>query len=196
MEDHTNQFPALAWPLKHCRSQSQGLRRPPALFMQGLEVGKEQSQGEYVLSTFSLVIWGLTGSYSSLPLPGIRGGEQTTCPLPGKDQDSKFGELFLLGMYHFHTIVKLKIESQTMINRGQSVVVGFPGGSDDKESACNAGDLGSIPRLGRSPGGGHGKPTPVFLPRESHGQRSLAGYSPWAHKESDTTQQLSTTSVV
>ena len=35
---------------------------------------------------------------------------------------------------------------------------GFPGGSDGKESTCNVGDLGSIPGLGRSPGGGHGKP--------------------------------------
>ena len=34
----------------------------------------------------------------------------------------------------------------------------FSGGSDDKEFACNAGDLGSIPGLGRSPGGGHGNP--------------------------------------
>ena len=34
--------------------------------------------------------------------------------------------------------------------------MGFPGGSDGKESACNAGDLGSIPGLGRSPGRGHG----------------------------------------
>ena len=34
--------------------------------------------------------------------------------------------------------------------------MGFPGGSDGKESACNVGDLGSIPGLGRSPGGGHG----------------------------------------
>ena len=38
-----------------------------------------------------------------------------------------------------------------MINWGPSVVMGFPGGSDDKESTCNAGDLGSIPGLGRSP---------------------------------------------
>ena len=34
--------------------------------------------------------------------------------------------------------------------------MGFPGGSDGKESACNVGDLGSFPVLGRSPGGGHG----------------------------------------
>ena len=36
------------------------------------------------------------------------------------------------------------------------------------------------------------QPAPVFLPGESHGQRSLAGYRPWGHKESDTTEQLST----
>ena len=64
---------------------------------------------------------------------------------------------------------------------------GFPGGSDYKESACNAGDLGLISGSGRSPGGGHGN-TPVFLPRKSHGQRSLVGYNPWSHKESDMTE--------
>ena len=36
--------------------------------------------------------------------------------------------------------------------------MGFPGGLDGKESACSTGDLGSIPGLGRSPGGGHGNP--------------------------------------
>ena len=97
----------------------------------------------------------------------------------------------------------------------------FPGGSDGKASACNAGDPGSIPGLGRSPGEGIGYPfqcswaslvahmvknlpamweiwvqslgwedpqrrewlpTPVFLPREFHEQRSLVGYSPWVAK--------------
>ena len=43
--------------------------------------------------------------------------------------------------------------------------------------AGNAGDGSLIPGVGRSPGGGQ-KPTPVFLPQESHGQRSLADYSP------------------
>ena len=38
------------------------------------------------------------------------------------------------------------------------VFLGFPGGSDSKESACDVGDLGFIPGLGRSPGGGHGNP--------------------------------------
>ena len=59
--------------------------------------------------------------------------------------------------------------------------LGFPGSSVNKESAYSAGDLGSIPGLGRSPGGGNGNP-PVFLPGKYHGQRSLVGYSPWGHK--------------
>ena len=54
-------------------------------------------------------------------------------------------------------------------------------------------DVGSIFGLGRSPGVGNGPPTPVFLPGKCHGQRSLAGYRPWCCKESDTTEQLSTT---
>ena len=61
-----------------------------------------------------------------------------------------------------------------------NATVGFPDGSVGKESTCNAGDrgdVGSIPGSGRSLGGGNGT-TPVFLPGESHGQRSLLGYSP------------------
>ena len=48
-----------------------------------------------------------------------------------------------------------------------------------KESACNAGDQGSIPGLGRSPGGKDGKPLQYSSLENPHGQRSLAGYSPW-----------------
>ena len=84
-----------------------------------------------------------------------------------------------------------------------SVFLGFPGGSVGKEPACNAGDLGLNPGLGRSPGGSRPgfdpwikkipgrrkrQPTPVFLPGKSYGWRSLVGYSPWGHKELDTTE--------
>ena len=55
--------------------------------------------------------------------------------------------------------------------------MGFPGGLDSKESTCNAGDLGSIPGLGRSPGGGHGNPLQYSYLESPHGQRGLAGYS-------------------
>ena len=66
-----------------------------------------------------------------------------------------------------------------------------------KNLAANAGDtrdIGSTPRSGRFPGGGHGNPgntwqcTPVFLPGEPQGQRSLVGYISWGHTESDMTK--------
>ena len=108
---------------------------------------------------------------------------------------------------------------------------GFPGSSAGKECACNAGDPGSIPGLGRCPGEGIGYPlqyswasleaqmvkNPPAMPEtcvssmgwedplerrmathsgipagESQGQRNLAGYSLWGHKELDVTERLST----
>ena len=69
--------------------------------------------------------------------------------------------------------------------------MGFPGGSVGKDPACNAGDtgyMGSIPGSGRSPGVEAWQPSLVFLPGESHRQRSLDGYSLWGHKELDTTE--------
>ena len=70
----------------------------------------------------------------------------------------------------------------------------FPGGSEVKASACNAGDLGSIPGfdpwVGKIPWRRQWQPTPVFLPGESHGRRSLVGYSARGRKESDTTERL------
>ena len=69
-----------------------------------------------------------------------------------------------------------------------NISLGFSCGSDGKESICNVGDLGSIPGLGRSPGEGHGDPLQYSCLENLHGQRSLAGYSPWGHKESDMTE--------
>ena len=66
----------------------------------------------------------------------------------------------------------------------------FPGGSDNKASACNAGDLGSIPGLGRSPGKGNGNPLQYSCLENPMDQGALGGYSPWGCKESDTTEQL------
>ena len=70
------------------------------------------------------------------------------------------------------------------------IMRGFPGSSAGKESTCNAGDPGLIPGLGSSPGGGHGNPLQYSCLENSHGQRSLAGYSAWGCKESDMTEQL------
>ena len=59
---------------------------------------------------------------------------------------------------------------------------GFPGGSNGNESSCNAGDLGLIPGLGRSLGGGRGNPLQNSCLENLHGQGSLVGYSPGVTK--------------
>ena len=68
--------------------------------------------------------------------------------------------------------------------------IGFPHGSDGKEFACNAGDVTDVfdPWVGKVPWRRAWQPTPVFLPGESHGQKSLASYSLWGHEESDMTE--------
>ena len=67
----------------------------------------------------------------------------------------------------------------------------FQGGAVIKDPPDNAGDPGSIDRwVGKIPWRRKWQPTPVFLPGESHGQRSLVGYSPWGGKELDMTEQL------
>ena len=86
----------------------------------------------------------------------------------------------------------MKLESHSTFEEQQAWPGGFPGSSVNKESTCNAGDLGSIPGLGRSPEGGHGNPLQYSCLDNPHGQRSLAGYSLWSCKESDMTEQLST----
>ena len=67
----------------------------------------------------------------------------------------------------------------------------FPGGASGKELACQCRRHKRWrvnPWLGKIPWRRAWQPTPVFLPGQSHGQRSLAGYSPRGHKESDTTE--------
>ena len=80
-----------------------------------------------------------------------------------------------------HTVCLLRY-----LMRYQAFKWGFSGGSAGKESACNVGDLGSIPGLGRSSGERNGLPTPVSWPGEFHGL-----HRPWGHKEMDTTGWLS-----
>ena len=67
--------------------------------------------------------------------------------------------------------------------------MGFPDGSEGKASACNAGDPGLIPGLGRSSGEGNCNPL-QYSCLVLHGWRSLVGYSPWGRKESDTTERF------
>ena len=70
---------------------------------------------------------------------------------------------------------------------------GFPGDSNGKVSVCNVGDLGSIPGLGRSPGGGHGNPLQYSCRENPMDREAWQAYSPWGRKEYNTTEQLNTT---
>ena len=65
----------------------------------------------------------------------------------------------------------------------------FPGGSDSKEPACNAGDLGLIPGSGRSPGEGNGYPLQYSCLENSMDKKS-GRLSSWGHKESEMTERL------
>ena len=75
-----------------------------------------------------------------------------------------------------------------VVIRGISHLMGFLGGSDSKEFACNAGDLCSILRLGGPSGVGSGKPL-QYPCLENSTDKSLVGCGPWGHKESDMTRQ-------
>ena len=69
------------------------------------------------------------------------------------------------------------------------MIVGFPGVSDGKESACSVGDLSSIPGWGRSPGEGNGNPLQYSCLENPMDRGAVhGGYSPWGHKELDMTR--------
>ena len=83
-------------------------------------------------------------------------------------------------MYPF----KVKEDKKNYLTRG------FPSGSDGKASVCNAGDLGSIPGLGRSPGEGNGSPLQYSCLENPMDHRAWVGYRPWGRKELDMTERL------
>ena len=76
------------------------------------------------------------------------------------------------------------------------MALGFPGGSNGKDSACSTGDPGFILGLGRSLGEGSGNPLQYSCLENPHGQRRLVGYSPWGRKESDMTETKHSTAVL
>ena len=109
-------------------------------------------------------------------------------PLWRSDENSLLQATTYVGLRDTEGLDRLQMNLVYMVT--QNYDGGFPGSSDSKESACNVEDPGSIPELGRSPKGGHGNPTPIFLPGEFQGQRSLVGHSPWGLKESDMIEGL------
>ena len=105
-------------------------------------------------------------------------------------------------MYYAHEIdiIIFKINISIFIDVIKIYIIifrikkGFPGSSAGKESACNAGDLGLIPGLERSPGGGHCNLLKYSCLENPHGQRSLVSYNPRVHKELGMTEPLRTSS--
>ena len=90
--------------------------------------------------------------------------------------------------------IKIKLSFPSIFFPVLCMPKGFPGGSEVKASASNAGDPGSDPWVGKIPWRRKWQSTPVFLPGESHGRRSLVGHSPRGRKKSDTTERLHVTS--
>ena len=81
---------------------------------------------------------------------------------------------FLPLPYSIRTIKKMDLNFTELM-----FLVGFTRWLNGNKSICQAEDTGLIPGLGRSPGGGNGKPLQYSCLENPHGQRSLMGYSPW-----------------
>ena len=88
--------------------------------------------------------------------------------------------------HYIHTITYYSID--------YAFILGFPGGASDKESICQCRRRKRHefhPQVRKIPWRKAWQPTPAFLPRESHGQRSLVGYSPWVTKSRTELKRLS-----
>ena len=90
----------------------------------------------------------------------------------------------------FHIYFMLWVRYRFLFSSKYRGDLGFPGISDGKESACNAGDLGSIPGLGKSPAGGNGYPLQSSCLENPTDRGAWRGYSPRGRKELDSTEPL------
>ena len=97
----------------------------------------------------------------------------------------------ILAFFFFFFWFCLLSKTLPKFNEGIVPARGFPGGSVVKNPPANAGYEGSTPGSGRSPAGGNDSSLQYSCLENPHGQRSLVGYSPRGHKESDKTEQLS-----
>ena len=89
----------------------------------------------------------------------------------------------------------IPLQEQSLQNRGYTSVYRLPSWLSGKEPTCQCRSCrrrGFNPWIGKLPWRRKWQPTPVFLPGKSHGQRILAGYSPWGRKEPDTAERLTT----
>ena len=104
------------------------------------------------------------------------GGENPTPPQPTLD----------------YAVTCLQIKLLIVLGKSSNECAGSPDGSEGKRIRLQCGRPGFDPWVGTIPWRRAWQPTPVFLPGEFQGQRSLTGYSPWGCKESDTTEHTCT----
>ena len=150
----------------------------------GTEMWRQSYRGEIKSGLISLPGKGRTQEVPELcPLPGKQG--EVSCQAARCDENQSSNSCILSSAKFQKGGVADRIRvcadlfilmSFSILTSGGFRDAGFPCSSVSKESACNAGDTGSIPGSGRSPGEGNGDPL------QSHGQRSLAGYTPWGPK--------------
>ena len=114
--------------------------------------------------------------------PGSSAGKESSCnvgdpsSIPGSGRWPGEG----IGSLHQYSWAPLVVQTVKNLPAMQEIWIQSLGWED------------SIHRLQRSPGGGHGNPLQYSCLKHPHGQRSLAGYSTWSRKESDTTEPLRT----
>ena len=154
----------------------------------GLWGGDMNSSGVFLRGSVKQVVctWGNCSCYyCNIRCWGVRSHQQAVSHWGVTNRKKQQGGPFFLLQPSSHPLA-LPFGSALKGAAWKQRHSGFPCGSAGKESACNVGDLGSIPGLGRFPWRREWLPTPVFWPGEFHGL-----YSAWGRKESDTTEQLS-----
>ena len=129
-------------------------------------------------------------SPQDLPDPGIKPESPTlrAVALPFEPPGKRFQRYSSSNFLNFNSFLFLRGTIPSVITHMHTYTQASLVAQTVKESACKAGDLDLIPGLGRSPGTGHGNPLQYSCLENPHGQRRLAGYSSWGHKESDTTK--------
>ena len=121
------------------------------------------------------------------PLRALLASGNLSCSLDWKGITWSLSAILSAFLFTYVLSRCMPVSTFPPFNKDTSHIRGFPSGLVVKNLLANEGDLGSIPGLGRSPGGGHGNPLQYYCLENPHGERSLMGYSPWDCKELDMT---------
>ena len=123
------------------------------------------------------------GDLGSIPGSGRSPGEGNAYPFQYSCLENSMDR----GAWQATNLYRCKVKRNWTTNTTTPYYTGFSSGTVVKNLPANAGDVGLILGLGRSSGEGNVSPHQYSWPGKSHGQRSLGGYSPWGHKELNTT---------